>query len=139
MDSDLKEKSLQLIKHYSDDPESVELLHFFARHPYTRFSRLAIRHGLNNENRSKTQTALQRLIEDKLLCIQNQNNILVYYLTDDTLRREIVCSLAAYDIAQWKSITKVTQSQLQKNSSKEKQRYYFNYFYRNINIAPAEK
>lgn len=41
------DKLAQVTKEYDNDPCSLELLLFLGRHPYTRFSLLAIVHALN--------------------------------------------------------------------------------------------
>lgn len=63
-----------------NDPGCAELLLFFGRHPYTRFSRLAIVNALNAW-KTDGEKAIKRLEEKGLLKSYTINGVSFYSLT----------------------------------------------------------
>lgn len=79
-----------IIKDLGGNYKSFELLLFFCHHPDTRFSRNAINHAIEAEQ-LEIATALNELIEKKIVVLSTQNNIGLYSLT----KEEPVHSLAS--------------------------------------------
>jgi len=78
----VKEKLHELVKEYADDQYCQEVLRFLGRHPYTRFSRLAIVHALNGY-RWCTERALNHLTHAGVVRKYVENGVTLYSLSVD--------------------------------------------------------
>jgi len=67
---------------YAHDYHCQEILQFFRKYPYTRFSRLAVAHALNNGNAFIIEKALEQLVDDGQVNMQSRNNVNFYTLND---------------------------------------------------------
>ena len=77
------ERTPQLYSKYEDDFHCVELLEFLGKHPYTRFSRLALVHAINNGKLIAIDKALKRLVNDGLLREYPDKIVTLYSLIID--------------------------------------------------------
>ena len=92
----------QIIKKYADDHYCLELLRFFGTYPSTRFNELAVIHALNDNNeKSRIQSALGRLVIDGTVgaCIENGTHL--YQLSNDESVRDLLVYLTKMDWHQW--------------------------------------
>ncbi|MDH5364594.1 MAG: hypothetical protein OEW82_05450 [Dehalococcoidia bacterium] len=77
----IEEKLSQLLGEYANDPYCREVLVFLRRHPYTRFSRLAIVHALNG-HRLCVEQALTHLTDSGVIRRHLENNVPFYSLKE---------------------------------------------------------
>jgi hypothetical protein len=77
----IEEKFSQLLSEYANDPYCREVLVFLRRHPYTRFSRLAIVHALNS-HRLYIEQALNHLTNSGVIRSYLENNVPFYSLKE---------------------------------------------------------
>ncbi len=102
----LPEKLSQFIREYTGDQYClVELLRFLGQHPNTRFSRLAIIHALNSR-KLYTENALKHLVSNGVVRTYVENNVSLYSLSEEELRRNWALDLAKFDWCQWQSLLK---------------------------------
>lgn len=78
----IEEKLSQLPSEYANDPYCREVLVFLRRHPYTRFSRLAIVHALNG-HRLCVEQALSHLTNSGVIRRYLENNVPLYSLAEE--------------------------------------------------------
>jgi hypothetical protein len=81
----------------------LELLRFIGKHPYTRFSRLAIVHALKNQG-VLVEMGLKYLVDTGLVITETENNIRLYSLTRAELTRNWALELVRLDWYQWQSL-----------------------------------
>lgn len=96
----VEEKLCQFLKEYDGDQCSLELLLFLGRHPYTRFSRLAIMHGLNAW-RLDLERALRHLRDKGLVSTYAENGTALYSLTNDESLRAPVLDMLKVNWSHW--------------------------------------
>jgi hypothetical protein len=77
----IEEKISQLPSEYANDPYCRKVLVFLRRHPYTRFSRLAIVHALNS-HRLYIEQALNHLTNSGVIRSYLENNVPFYSLKE---------------------------------------------------------
>jgi hypothetical protein len=97
----ISEELSRFIKEYATDRYTLQLILFFAAHPYARFSELTIIHALNqNGGRCSLQKALRNLVDRGLIIARFENKVVLYSLPDNTLMRSILLELAQLDVYQ---------------------------------------
>jgi hypothetical protein len=77
----IEEKISQLPSEYANDLYCQEVLIFLRRHPYTRFSQLAIVHALNS-HRLYVEQALNHLTNSGVIRSYLKNNVPFYSLKE---------------------------------------------------------
>ena len=98
----ISEELSRFIKEYADDHYALQLILFFAVHPYAWFSELAIIHALNqNGSRRCLKEAIRNLVNRGVIRTCNKNKVNLYSLSDNTSVRGFVLELARLDMQQW--------------------------------------
>ncbi len=91
---------------YNDDRCSLlELLRYFSKHPYTRFSRAAVIHGLRNQG-VFVERGLKYLTENRMVTIETENGIKLYSLNSNDSAFSWAQQLGKLDCYEWHSILK---------------------------------
>jgi len=91
----VSEEVCNLIKEYKNDYCSLQLILFFADHPYMQFDELAIIHALNRDNgKSYVQRALSNFVEKGV--IKTIGSSVPLYSLPENVRR-LVSELARLD------------------------------------------
>ncbi len=94
-------KLANLVNGYQDDHCGLlELLRWLAKHPHTRFSRLAMSRVLN-DRRVFTERALRYLIGKEVVQAHSENGIRVFSLTTEESLLNWVLDLGRMDWSQW--------------------------------------
>ncbi|MBI2830512.1 MAG: hypothetical protein HYX81_05065 [Chloroflexi bacterium] len=101
----VRDRLCQLIKEYGDDRCSLDLLMFLAKHPHTRFSRMAIAHAIDAQ-RLNIDRPLRHLIKDGLVKMWVENGLALYSLTEDGSLCDLVSQLVNLDWYKWQLILK---------------------------------
>jgi hypothetical protein len=97
----ISEELSHFIKEHANDHCALQLILFFAIHPYARFSELAITHALNqNGGRRSLQKVLRNLVDRGIIRKCIENNVLLYSLSDNSSMRSLVLELARLDVQQ---------------------------------------
>ena len=99
-ESSKEEKLCEFIKAYADDPYCIELLLLLGKHPYTRFSRLAIANSLNTRW-PYIELALKRLLKEEVIKESIERNTYLYSLKSDNTLRSLVSCLAKPENYRW--------------------------------------
>ncbi len=95
------------IKENSDDYYTLQLMLFFADHPYTRFNELAIIHALNPEcGRRGIQKALRELVAKGIIKTCVDSNMHLYSLLENA--RSLILELAGLDLGQRQPLLRQT-------------------------------
>ena len=101
----VSEGLFQFIKSYITDYYSLQLIIFFARHAYTKFSEVAITQALTRGvRRQYFQKALMAFIQKGIVQIYITNNISLYSLNANI--RDLVLELAKLDMYQQQLLLK---------------------------------
>ena len=95
----IEDKLLNLTENTSDKHNILELLRFFGRRPGTRFNRQAIIRTSNST--TKTERALNYLINIGAVRECSDSNILTYSLTDEGWLHSLAKDLANLDWSQF--------------------------------------
>ena len=103
--TEVEDKISHLVREYGDDHCSLDLLMFFGRHPYARFSRMAIAHSIDAQ-RLNIDRPLKQLITDGLVRMYVENGLTVYSLTEDASLCELVTLLVSLDWYRWQTMLK---------------------------------
>ena len=90
-----KEEIIQSMKEYADTRLKLDLLFFWNRYPYARFSSGVIAHALDYRRKVDVEEALQWLVEAQLVEKDTGQGVPVYFLTTDHERRQRVLVLSA--------------------------------------------
>ncbi len=94
-------KLAQLVNDYQDDRHGLmQILRFLAKHPHTRFSRLAMSRVLN-DRRVFTERALRYLIEKEVVKAHGESGIRLFSLTPEEPLRSSALDLGRLDWSQW--------------------------------------
>jgi hypothetical protein len=94
-------KLTTLVNGYNDDHCGLlELLRWLAKHPHTRFSRLAMSHVLN-DRKVFTARALRYLIDKEVVKAHSENGIRLFSLTAEEPLLSWVLDLGRMDWSQW--------------------------------------
>ena len=102
-----EEKLWQFIKEYNEDQCSLELLHFWSRHPKTRFSQRAIMHTLKM-HKYEADKALSRLSEKGILVKNAEKGVTIYSLTREEALFGLIMKIATLDWRQFHSLLEQT-------------------------------
>jgi hypothetical protein len=102
-DIQIEDKLGRFIKEFSEDLCSLELLLFFSRHPHARFNRTALSHSLTT-HKSDINTALNTLLEKKIVISCLENGITLYALTKEEPAHTLASQLVTIDQHQWQAI-----------------------------------
>ncbi len=95
----------QLMKELISNRYCLGLLRFFVVHPNGRFSKLAVVHALDeNGTRPEIEKDLERLVNDGVIKMSNENGTCFYLLTRDEPTRHLVLNLAEFDWRQWQRL-----------------------------------
>lgn len=86
----------RLVKKYSDDWCSLNILMFLAKHPHTHFSRKALSHAIEAQ-RLNIDRPLQHLINDGLVKMWLENGLALYSLAEDESLRDLLSQLVSLD------------------------------------------
>ena len=77
-------KVCNLIREYKNDYYSLQIILFFADHPYTRFNELAIVHTLDrNGGKGYIQKALNNFVEKKIVKTHENSSTSLYSLAEN--------------------------------------------------------
>jgi hypothetical protein len=102
----VEEQLTRYIKDYADDQCCLlELLRFLGKHPFTRFSQLAIVHALKNQG-VLVSRGLKYLIENELVTEEIENSIHLFSLTTTEQGQSWTLELGQMDWYQWQSLLK---------------------------------
>ncbi len=105
----LAEKLCHFVRQYIDDFYCLQLLRFFGRYPYTRFSEPVVAQALNSHNKKPhTKRALSQLIDKGVVRVSTNNDVPLYSLTEDESLRSLVSELARLDWSQWQLMVRQT-------------------------------
>jgi len=99
----IEDKLHEFIKEHGEEQCYLELLRFFGRHPYTRFSRRAIVRALDHP-RFYVERDLGRLINSGVVKAYTSNSVSFYSLTDDESLCSLVLDLAKLNWLQWRLV-----------------------------------
>src|SRR3990172_753706 len=95
-ESTISEESLNFIKEAANDSYCLQIILFFAGHPYAQFNELAIIHALNHDGeRRYLQRALGVLVDKAMIKTHMDSKTLVYLLADNM--RSLASELAKLD------------------------------------------
>ena len=103
--TEVEDKLNHLVREYGDDHCSLDLLMFFGRHPYARFSRMAIAHSIDAQ-RLNIDRPLKQLITAGLVRMYVENGLPVYSLTEDESLCGLVVQLDNLDRYKWQVMLK---------------------------------
>jgi len=105
------EKQLtRYIEDYTDDRICLlELMRFLGKHPFTRFSRLAIIHALKNQN-VLVSRGLKYLVEKELVTEEIENSIHLFSLATTEQTKDFTLELGQLDWCQWQSLLRQVNS-----------------------------
>ncbi len=100
----MEEQLTRYIKDYADDRYCLlELLRFLGKHPFTRFSRLAIVHAFKNQS-VLVSRGLKYLVDKELVTEEVENSIHLFSLTMTEQTRTWALELGQLDWNQWQSL-----------------------------------
>ena len=92
----------RMMKKFVRNMSCLGLLRFFASHPNSRFSKLAIVHAIDDEcNRLEMDQALEEMVAEKILDIVRDNGIDYYILTEEEVLRRLVLNMALFERHDW--------------------------------------
>jgi len=84
----VSEEADNLIREYKNDYYSLQIILFFADHPYTQFNELAITHTLDrNGGRGYIQKALSNFVEKRIVKTHKDSSASLYSLTENIQRQ----------------------------------------------------
>jgi hypothetical protein len=101
---------IQYIEDYTDDRRCLlELIRFLGKHPFTRFSRLAIIHALKDQS-ILVSRGLTYLVEKELVTEEVENSIHLFSLATTENTRTFTNELSQLDWCQWQSLLRQVNS-----------------------------
>jgi hypothetical protein len=105
------EKQLtRYIENYTDDWHCLlELLRFLGKHPFTRFSQLAIVHALENQG-VLVSRGLKYLVENELVTEEVENSIHLFSLATTEQTQTWTLEIGQLDWCQWQSLLRKVNS-----------------------------
>ena len=89
-----KEDLIQSVREYADTRLKLDLLFFWNRHPYAKFSSGIIADALDYQRKVDVEEALQWLVEAQLVEKDTSQGVPVYFLTTDHENRQRVLVLS---------------------------------------------
>ncbi len=106
----VEEKFAQYVKDYADDRRCLlELLRFLGKHPFTRFSRLAVIHALRHQG-ILVGRGLKYLVDKQLVTEEVENSIHLFSLTSTDQTQNWANELGQLDWCQWQSLLRQVNS-----------------------------
>jgi len=97
------EKLRQFVERHADDHYCLELLQFFAAHPRTRFSKLAIIRALSvNGGRLGIERGLEHLVDNGAVRMRVENNNSLFSLAEDESLGNLKSGLPGLSWHQWR-------------------------------------
>jgi len=99
----IEEKLYQFIRKYANEQLKMELLTFWGRHPNTKLSKLAIYH-VQDCRKIDVCRALEDIAEAGLVDTHIHNGTLLYSLTTNEEKRQLVIKLATLGWDQWQFV-----------------------------------
>ena len=106
----IEEKLIQSVQDYADDRRCLlELFRFLGKHPYTRFSRMAVVHALKNQG-VLAERGLKYLVDKRLVTVEVENNIKLFSLTMTEQTRTLAFEMGRLDWCQWQSVLRQVSS-----------------------------
>jgi hypothetical protein len=106
----VEDKLAQYIKDYADDRRCLlELLRFLGKHPFTRFSRLAVVHALKHQG-ILVGRELKYLVDQELVTEEVENSIHLFSLTPTEQTQKWAHELGQLDWCQWQSLLRQVNS-----------------------------
>lgn len=95
----------QLMKKFVSDRCCLELFRFFAAHPNSRFSKLAVLHAMDeDDNRARIINAIEQMIEEGIIHSFDEKGITYFTLTKDEAMRKLVINIALFDWRDWQMV-----------------------------------
>ncbi len=103
----ISEELCRFISEHTNDYFALQLILFFAEHPYTQFNELAIIHALSQDGgRRSLQKALRILVDKGMIKTCTDSNVLIYSLPENM--RSLVLELARLNPSQRKTVATKT-------------------------------
>jgi hypothetical protein len=100
----IEDELAKCVQNYADDRcNLLELLRFFGKHPYTRFSRAAIVLALKNQG-IFVERGLKYLVENGIVTTETENKIQLYSLTSSEHVQNWALEIVRLDWRQWQSV-----------------------------------
>jgi hypothetical protein len=95
----------QLMKKLVGNRSCLGLLRFFAAHPNSRFSKLAVLHAIDeDDNRPRIENAIEQMIEEGVIKAYDEKENTYYMLTKDEMMRKLVINIALFDWHDWQMV-----------------------------------
>jgi hypothetical protein len=95
----------QLMKKLISNRSCLGLLRFFAAHPNSRFSKLAVVHALDDDCTGwEMEQALEEMVKEKILDFNSENGNIFYLLTKEEALRRLVLNMAIFDWRDWQLV-----------------------------------
>jgi hypothetical protein len=95
----------QLMKKLVGNRCCLGLLRFFAAHPNSRFSKLAVIHAMDDDdNRPRIENAIEQMIEEGIIRAEDDKETTYYMLTKDEAMRKLVINVALFDWRDWQMV-----------------------------------
>jgi len=89
-------RMIQFFKQYADTWLKFDLLLFWNRHPYAKFTSSTIARTLDRRRRAEVEEALDCFVHQKIVEKHNGQGLPFYGLTDDPARRRFILNIPAY-------------------------------------------
>ncbi len=97
----ISEELRHFVNEHTNDYYTLQIILFFADHPYARFSELAIIHALNHDGGGHCiQEALRGLVDKGMMKMSTESNVAFYSLPENTSMWSLVLELAKLDVHQ---------------------------------------
>lgn len=99
----------QLMKKLISNRSCLGLLRFFAAHPNSRFSKLAVIHAIDDNCTGwEMEDALSEMVKEKILDVENDCGVYFYLLTKEEALRRLVQNMAIFDWRDWQLVLEHT-------------------------------
>lgn len=95
-DVESKNRVLEFARKHANTWLKLDLLYFWSRYPYAKFTVGIIARALGCERRVDVEEALDFLVKENLVDKHMDKGLPFYCLTDDANRRECVLKMPAY-------------------------------------------
>ncbi len=98
----ISEELRHFVDEHANDYHALQIILFFADHPYARFSELTIIHALNHDRSGERciQEALRKLVDKRMMKMSTESKVAFYSLSENTSVRSPVLELAKLDVRQ---------------------------------------
>lgn len=91
-----KNKVLEFARQHANTCLKLDLLYFWSRYPYAKFTAGAIARALGCKRRTDVEEALDSFVRDNLVDKHTDRALPFYCLTDDAGKRACVLDMRAY-------------------------------------------